>query len=416
VVAGTVFLLTFGRRLLPSNGKHARMTEKAQQLGTRLATLYEINQQLNLIQVLPGSPMANKTLAQGEWATRTGLIVVGVIRNGQTRLAPIGTDIIRTGDVVVVHGEPDKEKLETLRLHSDGLSSGLPAVMDETVVLAELVIAPHSSLIGRTLRDVNFREKYNVNVLAIWRSGKPVHTGIADLPLQFGDALLVQGPAARVHLLHEEPELILLEEDPDAVLQPGKAKWTIVISALTLISAAIGIIPVAQAVFGGAVLLLLIRALNMNDAYRGVEWRAIFLIAGMWPLSIAIRTTGLADMTVNFLLSWVGSGSGLIVAVLLLVVSLVLTQFMSGQVASLVLAPLALVAAEQIGVDPRAVGMAVALGCSLAFITPFGHPVNVMVMSPGGYTIRDFLRIGTPLTLIAIAVILAGLHFFWGLN
>lgn len=416
VVVGTLFILTIGRRLLPPTEAQTKSSKKAQHLGTRLATLYEINKQLNLIEVLPDSPLADKTLAQGEWATQTGLIVVGLIRHGQTQLAPRGNDLIQAGDVVVVHGQPDEQKLADLRLRSNGLSSGLPVVMDETVVLAELVIAPHSSLIGRTLRTENFREKYNVNVLAIWRNGKPIHTGIADIPLEFGDALLVQGPAGRIHLLHDEPELILLEEDPDAVLKPNKAKWTILISVLALAVAATGLIPVAYAMVGGAVLLLLINTVSMNEAYRSIEWRVIFLIAGMWPLSIALRTTGLADFAANTLLTWVGTHSGLVVAALLLLVSMVLTQFMSGQVAALVLAPLALVAAEQIGVDPRALGVAVAIGCSLAFITPLGHPVNIMVMGPGGYTTRDFLRIGTPLTVIAIAVILAGLYLFWGLH
>lgn len=416
VVVGTLFILTIGRRLLPPTEAQTKSSKKAQHLGTRLATLYEINKQLNLIEVLPDSPLADKTLAQGEWATQTGLIVVGLIRHGQTQLAPRGNDLIQAGDVVVVHGQPDEQKLADLRLRSNGLSSGLPVVMDETVVLAELVIAPHSSLIGRTLRTENFREKYNVNVLAIWRNGKPIHTGIADIPLEFGDALLVQGPAGRIHLLHDEPELILLEEDPDAVLKPNKAKWTILISVLALAVAATGLIPVAYAMVGGAVLLLLINTVSMNEAYRSIEWRVIFLIAGMWPLSIALRTTGLADFAANTLLTWVGTYSGLVVAALLLLVSMVLTQFMSGQVAALVLAPLALVAAEQIGVDPRALGVAVAIGCSLAFITPLGHPVNIMVMGPGGYTTRDFLRIGTPLTVIAIAVILAGLYLFWGLH
>lgn len=416
VVVGTLFILTIGRRLLPPTEAQTKSSKKAQHLGTRLATLYEINKQLNLIEVLPDSPLADKTLAQGEWATQTGLIVVGLIRHGQTQLAPRGNDLIQAGDVVVVHGQPDEQKLADLRLRSNGLSSGLPVVMDETVVLAELVIAPHSSLIGRTLRTENFREKYNVNVLAIWRNGKPIHTGIADIPLEFGDALLVQGPAGRIHLLHDEPELILLEEDPDAVLKPNKAKWTILISVLALAVAGTGLIPVAYAMVGGAVLLLLINTVSMNEAYRSIEWRVIFLIAGMWPLSIALRTTGLADFAANTLLTWVGTHSGLVVAALLLLVSMVLTQFMSGQVAALVLAPLALVAAEQIGVDPRALGVAVAIGCSLAFITPLGHPVNIMVMGPGGYTTRDFLRIGTPLTVIAIAVILAGLYLFWGLH
>jgi di/tricarboxylate transporter len=161
------------------------------------------------------------------------------------------------------------------------------------------------------------------------------------------------------------------------------------------------------------VLMVLSNCIGMNDAYHGIEWKAIFLIAGMWPLSIAIRSTGLADATVHSLIDLVGQVPPLVIAALLLCLALVLTQLMSGQVACLVLAPLALAAAALVKVDPRGMAMAVALGCSLAFPTPFGHPVNIMVMSPGGYSFRDYMRVGAPLTLLVMAGILLGLKLFW---
>jgi di/tricarboxylate transporter len=168
-------------------------------------------------------------------------------------------------------------------------------------------------------------------------------------------------------------------------------------------------------VFAGAAVLVLTGCLAMSEAYQTIEWKAVFLIAGMWPLSTAIRTTGLADQTIQGLLQLVGGAAPLMVALALILVALLLTQIMSSQVAALVLAPLALVAAGQIGADPRALAMAVALGCSLCFPTPFGHPVNIMVMTPGGYQFKDYVRVGLPLTVIVIALILVGLRVFWGL-
>lgn len=414
VLAGTLYLMTIGRRLLRE--ERTSEPEKAtQRLGTRLATLYQLTRQLNVVRVLPDSPLANRSLAEGEWSTRTGLMVVGLVSNGTTHLAPRGTAYIHPGDRVVVHGEPDPERLAALKLVVDDSSGQFPQFIDETVVLAEVVVAPHASIIGRTLRDLRFREKHSINVLAIWREGKPIHSGIADLPLEFGDALLVQGRAGSVHALHHnEPDLILLEEDPDAVLNPGKTTITLLITLVTLIVAATRLIPVAQAVFFGAVLLLLVRSLSMNEAYRGVEWRVVFLLAGMWPLSIAIRTTGLADQAVTTLMSLIGGASPLLVALVFLLTCLAVVQFMGGQIASLILAPVAISAAEALGIDPRGMGMAVALGCSLTFLTPFSHPSNLLVVSAGGYTVKDFLRVGAPLTLIVIALILAGLVVFWG--
>ncbi len=153
----------------------------------------------------------------------------------------------------------------------------------------------------------------------------------------------------------------------------------------------------------------------MNDVFEKMEWKAIFLIAGMWPLSIAIRTSGLSDLIVQQLFILFDTSAPLIFAGVLIILTFILTQAMSGQVSALVLAPIALTAAQTMGVDPRSMGMAVALGCSLAFPTPFGHPVNVMVMSPGGYSVRDYLLLGIPLTIIIFVVIIIGLRLFWGL-
>jgi di/tricarboxylate transporter len=216
-------------------------------------------------------------------------------------------------------------------------------------------------------------------------------------------------------MLREERDFIVLEEDPDPVLNPGRARAALVITLLTLAIASIGWLPVAQVAFGGAILMLLLGCLGMEEAYRTIEWKVIFLIAGMWPLSFAIQTSGLADFIIEAVSRVFGDVSPLGLAAILLGLTLAVTQLVGGQVASLILSPLALSAALASGADARGMSMAVALGCSLAFLTPFGHPVNMMVMGPGGYTMRDFLRIGGPLTLLLILTILAGLHFFWGL-
>jgi di/tricarboxylate transporter len=216
-------------------------------------------------------------------------------------------------------------------------------------------------------------------------------------------------------MLREERDFIVLEEDPDPVLNPRRARAAIVITLVTLVIAATGWLPVAQVVFAGALLMLLTGCLGMEDAYRSIEWKAIFVIAGMWPLSSAIQSSGLADIIVGAITRIFDGISSLGLAGVLLILTMGITQLVGGQVASLILTPLALSAALASGADARGMGMAVALGCSLAFLTPYGHPVNVMVMGPGGYKMRDFLRIGGPLTVILIVIILIGLHFFWGL-
>jgi di/tricarboxylate transporter len=412
VLIGVVYMLTLGRRLLPKENP-ASPAEPSQLLRMKLANLYQIQKSIFEVEVLPESPMANLSILNGKWSTKLGGNIIGITHNSQTNLAPSNDRIIYAGDRLLVQGEVDLERLPRLGLRLAMHSEGTPDIASATTVLAEVVISPHAGIIGRSLRQLGFREHYNLNVLGIWRGNKPILSRLADLPLRFGDALLVQGTAERIRVLEQESDLILLQEDPDAVLKPGKHRRALLITLLTLGVAATGILPVAIVVMVGAVLMVLSNCINMNDAYHGIEWKAIFLIAGMWPLSIAIRATGLADLTVRSLINLVGQVPPLVIAALLLCLALVLTQLMSGQVASLVLAPLALAAASLVKVDPRGMAMAVALGCSLAFPTPFGHPVNIMVMSPGGYSFRDYLRVGLPLTILVMAGILVGLKLFW---
>jgi len=414
VVVGTAYMVLLGRRWLPNRFPVGEM-RRVQLLRTELTRMYEIEKNLVEIEVLPGSSMANRTIAQGQWARDLDFNILGIARDGHVIIAPSTQEMIRTGDVILAQGIPDPA-----RLHQQGCRLLVEtrishAVADETVSLAEVVVSPHATTIGKTLRDIRFRERFGLNVLAIWRTGKPIQTDLADLPIQFGDALLVQGPAHRINLLRAERDFILLEEDPDAVLNPRKGRLAMWITLLTLGIAATGILPIAVVALAGAVLMLLTGCLDLTDAYRSIEWRAIFLIAGMWPLSLAIRSTGLAMMGMDMLLEALGAITPLALAAVLIFITFAVTQFMGGQVSSLVVAPLAIAASGLTGVDPRALGMAVALGCSLAFPTPYGHPVNIMVLGPGGYTARDFLRVGSPLTILAFLMILAGLSVFWGL-
>jgi len=413
VLIGTLYMLTLGRKLMPQPGGSNETLP--QQLHQTLSRLYGLDQNLHEIEVLETSPLAGRSIAAGRWAQTAHLRILSLTRGERVGLAPDAEEIVQIGDRLLTQGIPDLPLLEGLGLRQRQGKHESLEVTDAGITLAELIITPHGALAGRSLQQVDFRENYNLNVLGIWREGQPIQEHLAELKLRVGDALLVQGEAARLQQLHHHPDLVLLEEDPDAASRPRKFKLALVIALATLVLAALDLFPIAVVVFAGAGLLMVAGCLDMNDAYRAIEWKAVFLIAGMWPLSTAIRTTGLADQAIQGLLSVLGHTAPLALALALILVALLITQIMSSQVAALVLAPLALVAAQQVGADPRALGMAVALGCSLCFPTPFGHPVNIMVMTPGGYAFRDYLRVGLPLTVIVIGAILLGLKVFWGL-
>jgi di/tricarboxylate transporter len=415
VLVGTAMLALTGKRLLPSRYP-AGQSARAVRLRAELTSLYGIQQTVCELNVLRGSALAGLSLREGAWGQRLGLTVVGLIRNGHVSISSSADDLVQEGDAVLVQGSPRENDL---------LDYGLRVVQDvdanheiasPEAILGEVVLSPHSRSAGKTLREMSFREKYGLNVLALWRRNKPEVRGVSELRLEAGDALLVQGPAANFRLLRDDRDFLLLEQDPDAVLRPRKARLAAGITLVTLVVAAMAWLPVPVAGLTGATLLLLTGCVSMDDGYRAIEWKAIFLIAGMWPLGTALASTGLAESAAAGFVAVASNLPPLALAAVLLFASGLLSQVIGGQVAvPILLAPIALALGVATGADPRGLAMAVALGSSLGFLTPIGHPVNTLVMGPGGYTPRDYLRVGGLLLIVILPVILLGLHFVWNL-
>jgi len=410
-----VYVLVIGRHLLPTRDPVGQASN-FHRLREELLRTYSMEKELFEVRIPLGSAMAGLNIRQGKWRTMLRLNVLGISRNGIFISAPSPETIIRESDIVLVQGEPPAESLVNYGLQRLEEAPVITQATDGDAVLSELVLPPHSKLVGKTLRDVNFREKFNLTVLALWRAGKPIHMGFASLPLQVGDGLLVQGTAANLRMLFRERDFLILEEDPEGILRPQKARLATIIGAVTLLVAITGWLPIAIVSLAGAVAMILAGCLSMDEAYQAIDWRAIFLIAGMWPLSTAIQSSGLSGEIVVGLETLATTTSPVMLVTLLLTVTMLLTNIMAGQAAApIVLAPIGLAIAKATGTNPRMILMAIALGCSLAFPTPIGHPVNVIVMGSGGYTFKDFFRVGWLLTLILIPAILLGLHFFWGL-
>ena len=414
ILAGVIYMVTVGKSYLDSRPSISMQDNQIKD-SLELFSIYKLDTNLFEIEILADSPLVKKSIEDCNWRQTVGVNIIALKRNKEL-ISEVGGDLVlQPGDHLFVHGDHDVETFDFYHISIVPQETDLGYTGSLTTGIAEVVIGPHSGFIGKTLRDIKFRDKFQLNVLAIWRGSDSIKSDLPDLPLQGGDALLIQGKAKQIRLIRNVPDLVLLEEDPDAVLYPQKQNIAIVITVISLFIAALGYFPIALVVMTGAILLLLTGCLSMNDVFEKMEWKAIFLIAGMWPLSIAIRTSGLSDIIVLQLFTFFDSSTPLIFASVLIILTFVLTQAMSGQISALVLAPIAISAAQSMGVDPRSMGMAVALGCSLAFATPFGHPVNVMVMSPGGYTIKDYLLLGAPLDFLIFVVIIIGLRLFWGL-
>jgi di/tricarboxylate transporter len=415
VLLVVLYMVLVGRHLLPERNP-AGQAARFHQLRQELLNTYSLAASLWEVTILPGSSMAGQSIRDGQWRNKTRLNIIGIARNGTIISAPQSNEVIREGDVVIGQGEPATGILADygLRLEHDNPEPSRTASGEAT--LAEIVLAPHSNLTGKTLREIHFREKFNLTVLALWRSGKPVHIGFANLPLRVGDGLLVQGAAANLKMLFQERDFYILEEDPEAIMRPQKGLLATFIGLITLAVAITGLFPISLVSFAGAVMMIVMGCLTMDEAYQSIDWKAIFLIAGIWPLSTAIQTSGIGEIFASWFLTVAGNFSPVLLVTLLLLLTMLMTNIMAGQAATpIVLAPIGLSIAKATNTDPRMLLLAIALGCSLAFPTPIGHPVNVIVMGSGGYTFKDFLRVGWLLTLLLIPAILLGLHLFWGL-
>ena len=413
VLGGTALLVWLAPHLLPNRdvGGDLRRTRRME---GELARLYQLSQGATEILIRPGSALAGLSLGESGVGRDLGLTALGVYHQGRMRLAPDRETILEEGDILIVEGRPTDEQQQRYGFQI-AADPRLPYTLaSEHVPLVEVILAPRSELEGKSLRQARFRERYGLQGLAVWRQGQILQQGVSDLPLRLGDALLLQGPRDKVDLLKLDAQLIVLEEETRE--RPGlRAYLASGIMLACLLLAGLRVLPVATAMLTGATLMILTGCLSMDDAYRAVSWKAVFMVAFMLPVSIALQASGTADVLAGLVVGAAGNLGSLGISAVLLLLTIGTALLLGGQTTAVVIAPIAIAVAGTLRVDARAMAMAVALGCSFGFLTPLGHSANLLVMGPGGYSTRDYLRLGAPLTLLAVVITLAGLHWIWGL-
>ena len=383
-----------------------------------VAQTYRLHERLVALRVPPGSMLAGQSLADSRLGDAFGLTVLSIARDGAMHLMPAPQERLQTGDVLLVKGRP--EALTALRglqdLETDpAIPADLGDLESERVGMVEVVLSPHARLAGQTLRQIHFREKYGLSVLAIWREGRAMRANLRDLALRFGDALLLYGPREKLRVLGTEPDFLVLTVAAQRVQHPDKAPLAVLVMALVLLPAMLGWLPIAITAVVGAALVILIGCLTMEEAYRVIEWKAVFLIAGMLPLGIAMEQTGAARFIAQGMVSVVGDWGPLAVVAGLFVLTGLAAQVMPTAAVAVLLGPIALNTASSLGMSPYALMMTVAMAASASFLSPVAHPANVLILGPGGYRFSDFTRVGLPLALVALAVLLLVLPIFWPL-
>lgn len=417
--AGIAYMAVWGRRRLPATGSTDRLPADRMR-SPDLVRLYRLNERLFRARVPRGSALVGASLSRSSLRDRFRVNVVGLERDGKVDASPSPETTFREGDVLLFEGsvedfrardvEPHMEILPARRWRDQDLES-------ERISVAEAMLAPRSGLLGQTLREAHFREKYKTSVLAIWRAGQQIYEGVADVRLAFGDALLLQGPRSALPVLGDDPDLILLAYDESA--KPavrGKSRTAFAIALLTLVGAGIHPNLVATVMLGGALAMMLTNVLTTDQAYAAINWRTIFVVAGMLPMGLAMMKTGAAALLAQRLVAVIGPGGPLALLAGLFVLATLLVQTMNAAAVATVVAPIGIQAAAALGADPRAISMGVALAVSMTFLTPLGHPVNLLVMGPGNYRFRDFFRVGLPMSLILFAVTMLLLPVVWPLG
>jgi len=407
-----LYMLFVGRHLLPVHETVARTA-----LSVDLTQTYQLAERLWEVRVHTGSPLVQHQLAETVIGAQLGVTVLAIWRGREARIAPEPREVISAGDILLVLGQEDRVR----QLEGRGTTIGRngehrDAIRLLPVHLTEVVIGPRAPVIGQTIKDLRFRSKYGLTVVALWREGRSYRTDVGDFVLDAGDALLMVGPHEQVQKLAREPGFIVLDQPTDVPQSLGrKAFWSVTITAAVLVLSATGIVPTAEAMLLGAAGLVFAQCLTMEEAYRAIEWRVVVLIAGLLPIGTALVATGLADRIGELFTTLLASTGPLVLIGCLYLFTVCITQFVGGQVAALLVGPIAVSAAIHMGVNAPAAGVAVAIGCSAAFLTPIAHPVNVLMMGPGGYTFRDFLRVGLGMTLVCFITLLVVMPLIWHL-
>ena len=382
----------------------------------RLSTVSQLQDTLYIIRIRRGSALVGTRLRDGRIAKLAGVTVAGLIRDRETHFTIAGDEVIREDDRYLVNAEPsriiDLLQLGDIELEANNDVEQSTFESDEVGVV-EVSLAPRSSLIGQTLRKTKFRDTYGLQVLAVWRNGRPIRTGLPDISLRFGDALLLQGSWDRFKTLAGDSNFVVLSQNVQAPTRTRKAPVAIGALALMVTMVVTGFQPIHVAAFTAAALVILFGALKMEEAYRVIEWRAIFLVAAVLPVGIAMERTGAALMVADSVTSVAGPLGPYAVLGALVVLSSLLSQGLDGAPAVVLLTPVALTTAEQLGLSPYPIMMGVGLAASAAFMTPFSHKANLLVMGAGGYRAMDYVRVGTPLTivLLILMVILVPVFF-----
>jgi di/tricarboxylate transporter len=385
--------------------------------------------------LLEGSRAVGQTLREiGPVLEEADAQVIGMVRNNFRVSVPDSSRVLRPGDVLVIEAEPgslahalsslDLALEEDTRNHP-GKNAAEPSAEkdpaerkpeeDFEIRLMELTVRPGTALVGRSATDILLRTRYNINLLALSRRGKRSIRRLRSEPIQAGDVLLMQGAPEGILGFASEFGCVPLAERSIRIPDKRKAVLSTLVMALAIFGAAFGLLPAAISFAAGVLGGMALRVISLRSLYEAVDWPVIVLLGALIPVAGAMETTGAADLIAQFLLGTLAQGHAVAGLVIILVVTMTLSDFMNNAATAAVMCPVAISTAAQLGVHSDPFLMAVAIGASCAFLTPIGHQNNTLILGPGGLRFGDYWRLGLPLEILVVLVGVPALLLFWPL-
>jgi len=399
---GIIYLALIAPRLLPDR-KPANYDI--------LQTEYGLKDYVSELVITPRSSLVGQTVKESEIQRKFDLDVLELIQNNMRFAQPLADKILSVGDILIVRSsredllkirdEKGLDILPDVKFKEESLENILSSGQEK---IAEVLILSNSRLIGTTLKDLRFRQRYNATVLAIRRGSELVQGRLGKVTLRFGDLLLLQGPKQSFVGLQTTRELLVLEERDVETLRQDKAGIALAIVLGVIILAAFEIMPILVSALAGVILMVITGCLKPGEIYGSVRWDVIFLLAGLIPLGIAMNKSGATQWLVDTLVGLGGNLSGYWILLLFYIATSILTEVLSNNATVVLMIPIAVKVAVALSLNPFAFMYAVTFAASNSYMTPIGYQTNTMVYSPGGYKFFDFTRVGAPLSIILAIV------------
>ena len=410
-VVGALYLALFGPRLLPTRESL-----------TSILSEDERREYMTEAFVPPGSPLIGRSLRAGGLVKARGFRVIEVVRDGVAAHLDPATSPLEEGDRLVLACRPSGiAHARAMPGFDFTAEAGLEQIASHEGVVFEGAVAPNSEIIGRSISELNFRQRYRVIVLAIHRAGENVREKLETLPLQMGDILLMMGTEQAVNELRSGNDIILFDRPPlPSFSRHKRIPLVLATIAAVVLAETFNILPIHVGAIAGAVLMCLTGCIKPKEAYESIEWNLLFVIFGMLALGVAMQQSGAAAWVAQNVVAGVdhvisGPHKPLVMLACIYLVTLVMTEILSNNAVAALMIPIALGIATEAGLDSRPFVIAVTIAASAAFATPIGYQTNTYIYGIGGYKFRDFVKVGVPLNLLCFAVAMIVIPRIWPL-